>query len=1541
MAYKNYVSDQILGTDLSSAVQLYVTTGETGSGTATAVTAFVRASTSSAKNSAGTYTLRVWSGGSWHTGTFTITGNSSWGDNYTFKEFQATITIGAGFDVNSITHVQADAMSPYPNFLVKQLGLYLTYTTTPTYTACGAPTAVTGGNAAATPSTTYPISWSGQTAGSGIKGFNIYKNGVNFKYVDGASASSTSITSPVAGGTDKYTVQTASSISDTYNSYQSTASTSFTSVSAPPPGSLPAPGGLTAPTYIGSGTNIAISWNAVTGVTGNSVVGYILEHNTNGGVWTALAAQQTLTASVASATMGNNKGFRVKTLGSASNSGYSATITTTTIRPVVPPATVPTLSGTDVAPGAPVTLSWIAGSGYTENPIASYIIYSNTNGAGWVQQATTLPSVLSLGVNASSVSGGNIQFKIGVTGTRGDTSSTQSPIVILTTQNANAAPTPTSITIDDVAMVYVSGATTKVLKWTVGTPIAGQAAVAGFNVYRDGVKLNSTALGAGVREFSITIMPDAGKNYAYTVRTISNPAGYDSGDSTQAIIYRYGVPGAPTIIMLNSTATTLYVGIINKPTVKLEWQSASAGVYSNIKGYNIYKDGVQIGDTIPNTSSYGSTSVENTANAVYTVRTVDLSDLVSSDSSEVNLVVVAGQAAPNYNGAQPSGVSYNPIKFKWDVVNYAHGDVKYIYGYNTAGNDHILSGEHTALEYDFNVTQYIAAGAYYRFAIKTRVYPAGGGYTDGDFSYSSASTTDLWRASIVVSPEIYNIKDNSSTGNSTYTYNSVYLNFRHTKITNSADILDLKVYYRTTPTGDFNITPVFIKTTPIDATTYETTTTHDISTFGSGIIYYKVEATDVYGQKGFATGSIEKIGAPAISTVTFINSNVPNTNTTLQFTPNYNTHARPLKYSIQFIYAGQIYTTSSGITISQADSSGTTPVIVNPNMAYASIGVLSTLQTEILDRKVTPTITYRIIVEDNQTPAVVGNSATHNGTYIANYRSAPLITGSTFLSLDNGNLAGLGYVNSGDILRIEKGNIAISWLNAAGTTAGAMLTYTIKDHNNNKYVYNQTQWDTFMENGMRDILIEEITSDRILSISLTVEQAYVGSVAISNISTTSLPAKRFIVPKITFYGFQRTEDLKFNTHIKLNDPYRGGSNSVTNVTSISNVSVTDGSTPNIVTATLTQLTTGYFKTGLNISTKEDVIISATATLTLSSGRTIPITNIPFLLKSLGVILALRKARAGINVNPESFLDGVNLPSLVVEGRNEDTNIQVLKLTAGTGNIAGSGIELKHNVTSGIFSLKETASNEAFFSLNRSLTILPGGQAEINAISTNGTSSQLNLHGIDQGSGVIYVGRSGAYGGGMFFEGVTPSTFTHDGAKNKVSLYGRENGVNTVVAEWGYAGGIVHFKATPTVKVDEDVISVSLNGHKHGTYTKQSNELTDLMVFSDMTTTDGIFTGFATRDLLTPVLTAVKAIVINTTLVATTWSSSSYVIENTSFTVDSNQEITPSSTISLIQLKALQKAQIVGSSQGLGSCTIKALGTVPTIDIPITIIIRGY
>lgn len=89
------------------------------------------------------------------------------------------------------------------------------------------------------------------------------------------------------------------------------------------------------------------------------------------------------------------------------------------------------------------------------------------------------------------------------------------------------------------------------------------------------------------------------------------------------------------------------------------------------------------------------------------------------------------------------------------------------------------------------------------------------------------------------------------------------------------------------------------------------------------------------------------------------------------------------------------------------------------------------------------------------------------------------------------------------------------------------------------------------------------------------------------------------------------------------------------------------------------------------------------------------------------------------------------------------------------------------------------------------------------------------------------------------------------------------------------------------------------------------------------------------------LSDMTVITVDKVIPASAWEDGVYVWSNENITTaDQIVELTPRQNITVEQLNALQYANIVGISQSVGSITLKAYGEVPTIDIPVTFIIRG-
>ena len=88
--------------------------------------------------------------------------------------------------------------------------------------------------------------------------------------------------------------------------------------------------------------------------------------------------------------------------------------------------------------------------------------------------------------------------------------------------------------------------------------------------------------------------------------------------------------------------------------------------------------------------------------------------------------------------------------------------------------------------------------------------------------------------------------------------------------------------------------------------------------------------------------------------------------------------------------------------------------------------------------------------------------------------------------------------------------------------------------------------------------------------------------------------------------------------------------------------------------------------------------------------------------------------------------------------------------------------------------------------------------------------------------------------------------------------------------------------------------------------------------------------------------AAKSIKVSETISSTGWSNKTYTINNSNITATNVIELLPreNNGTTQAQMEVLSGAMIIGGTQAVGSIQLVALGDVPTIDIPVTLIIRS-
>jgi fibronectin type 3 domain-containing protein len=289
---------------------------------------------------------------------------------------------------------------------------------TATTPACGdatAPSVPSGVAATATGCSTASLSWNAatDTGGSGLKGYNVYRNGAFLKQV-AAPATGTTDSGLAASTTYTYRVSAVDNAGN--QSAQSTASSITTSACSTNDTTPPsAPTGVTA--MATSCSAITVSWNAATDTGGSGLRGYNVYRN--GAFWTEVQAPSTSVTDTGRAALTSysyivlavdnaNNGSGLSNTASATTpscTGTTTSSTTTTSTTTTAASTTSTTKTTTtttsstttttfadtVAPSVPtgltgspvacnqVNLAWNASWDGSGSGVASYLVYRNNS----------------------------------------------------------------------------------------------------------------------------------------------------------------------------------------------------------------------------------------------------------------------------------------------------------------------------------------------------------------------------------------------------------------------------------------------------------------------------------------------------------------------------------------------------------------------------------------------------------------------------------------------------------------------------------------------------------------------------------------------------------------------------------------------------------------------------------------------------------------------------------------------------------------------------------------------------------------------------------------------------------------------------------------------------------------------------------------------------------------------------------------------------------------------------------------------------------
>ncbi len=547
------------------------------------------------------------------------------------------------------------------------------------------PPAIGAVSLAATSATSVTVSWPAQPVGSSTTGYVIKRTngtttvtlavpaGVTTSYVDATAAANTSYT---------YSVQ--------WVNGPNVGAASSATVTTPyaPAGAIAALSGAQA------GSTVALSWTApaagtVTSYTVTRCLQSALNANcTNASsVFTVLSSTVTA-ASYVDSTVASSSAYTYKV--TASNGPINKSLPATVSVAVATILAVPAFTAAPVISAGSVSVTWVASAA----PVTGYAVQrSADNGVSWTQVGTTASRTVVSFADASVVAGTTYLYRIVATQTIGSVVVSSSPSV---TQSAayivQAAPVMAASVIAGTA-----AAPTVKLNWT-ETVNAGPA-VTGFQVYRDGTLITTTAKGAVT--YTDTTVPGV---HNYTVLAMNVVGASAATATTTANLVVQAAPVLASAVMSSGTATTV------------TWSEAAIATAPAVTAYQIWASvngaaAVQMGANTAATATSATVTTVAGNSYVFSVRAVNL--IGSSADSNTRSVADLVQAAPVQAAA--SFTSGTSVTLAWAEAATAGNPA--VTGFNVYNGATLLNATPLAA----SATSYVAttaAGNSYNFTIK-------------------------------------------------------------------------------------------------------------------------------------------------------------------------------------------------------------------------------------------------------------------------------------------------------------------------------------------------------------------------------------------------------------------------------------------------------------------------------------------------------------------------------------------------------------------------------------------------------------------------------------------------------------------------------------------------------------------------------------------------------------------------------------------------------------------------------------------------------
>jgi chitodextrinase len=239
--------------------------------------------------------------------------------------------------------------------------------------------------------------------------------------------------------------------------------------------------------------------------------------------------------------------------------------------------------------------------------------------------------------------------------------------------------------------------TTTNLSWSGATD---NVAVTGYDVYKDGVLLGSTA----ATTYAVSGLTNS-TTYAFTVKAKDAAGNISAASNTASVTTLTPAPDttAPTAPTLSASGTTL-------TSTNLSWSGATDNVA--VTGYDVYQDGVFKTSTA--STSLAVTGLSSSTTYSFYVQAKDAAGNISAASNTVNVTTLTPDTtAPTAPTLSASGTTATTTNLSWSGAS----DNVAVTGYNVYKGGILLGSTTTATTY---AVTGLTASTSYTFTVRAK-----------------------------------------------------------------------------------------------------------------------------------------------------------------------------------------------------------------------------------------------------------------------------------------------------------------------------------------------------------------------------------------------------------------------------------------------------------------------------------------------------------------------------------------------------------------------------------------------------------------------------------------------------------------------------------------------------------------------------------------------------------------------------------------------------------------------------------------------------